>query len=222
MKLILKSFKIILAIFILPFCIGSVIAIWQLILSSGSAGIIWLTILSGAIVWVLIYIFLPEPKWIYVLGHELTHALWSWFSGGRLKEIKVDSSEGHVLITKSNFLTSLAPYFFPLYVVLIIIIFAIGNFFWNLSNYVLLFYFFIGIMYAFHITLTISALKIKQPDIVKEGYIFSAIIIFLGNMSVLLVGISTLTTKISILKALDLWFTYSFQIYHFIGKLINI
>ena len=196
-------------------------ALWQIIINSGNAGTIWITTLTGALSWIIIYIFIPEPKWMYVLGHELTHALWSFPFGGKLKKIKVSSKGGHVAITKSNFLVSLAPYFFPLYVVLIVIIFSIGNFFLNWTSYVLYFYFFIGIAYSFHITLTFKILKIKQPDIVGEGYIFSAVIIFLGNMIVLLIGIPLLTTKISILNAFDLWINFSIQNYHYLINLIN-
>ena len=222
MKFLKKLFKIILALLLLPFCIGSVMALWQVIVRSGNAQIIWLPTLAGGIIWILIFIFLPNPKWMYVLGHELTHALWSFPFGGKLKKIKVTSAGGHVAITKSNFLVSLAPYFFPLYAVFVIIIFYIGNFFWNWTPYVSYFYFFIGVAYAFHITLTFRILKIKQPDIVGEGYLFSTVIIFLGNICVLLVGIPLLTTKISISDTFNLWMNYSFQIYHYLIHLINL
>ena len=141
MKFILKLFKIFVALFLLPFCVGAIMTLWEIISLSGSMGMLWIATLAGALVFILIYIFLPEPKWMYVLGHELTHALWSWPFGGKLKKIKVKSSGGHVLITKSNFLVSLAPYFFPLYVVLVIIIFLLGNLFWNWTPYILWFYF---------------------------------------------------------------------------------
>ena len=220
MKFVYKLFKIIVSVFLLPFCLGSIITLWQIIISSGKAEIMWLTTLSGILCWVLIYLFLPEPKWIYVFGHELTHAVWSWLFGGRLKKFKVNSNGGHVLITKSNFLTSLAPYFFPMYVVIIFIIYMIGNFFWNWTSYVLWFYFLIGMMYAFHVTLTYRILKIKQPDIVQEGYIFSAVIIFLGNVCILLIGIPLLTTKTTVATSLHLWINHSIQIYHYIMQLV--
>jgi hypothetical protein len=217
-----KLFRIVFSLLILPLCLGSVIALWQIILSSGSAGIIWTTTLAGALCWILIYILLPEPKRVYVLGHELTHALWSWFFGGKLKKIKVRSDGGHVLITKSNFLISLAPYFFPLYVVLVVVIFTIGSFFWEWTKYLLIFYFLIGMMYSFHVTLTSRILKTRQPDIAKEGYIFSSTIIFLGNMCILLIGIPLLINKVSISTSLNLWLIYSVKIYHYILDFIYI
>ena len=222
MKFFKKISKIILALLLLPFCIGSVMALWQVIIQSDSIETIWITTLAGAISWTIIYIFIPEPRWMYVLGHELTHALWSFPFGGKLKKIKVSSRGGHVAITKSNFLVSLAPYFFPLYVVLIVIIFSIGNFFWNLTPYISYFYFLIGITYSFLFSLTLKILKIKQPDIVGEGYIFSTVIIFLGNMLVLLIGIPLLTIKIDVSTSFYLWINYSIQNYQYLFGLIKL
>ncbi len=213
MKILLRIFRIIIALLLLPFCAGAVMALWQIVRSSGNINGIVFATLSGAIVWVLIYIFLPEPKWMYVLGHELTHAITSLFFGGKLKKINVRASGGHVLTTKANFVTTLAPYFFPLYVVIVVILFNIGNYFWNWHAYILVFYFLIGLTYAFHVTLTFSILKIKQPDIVEEGYIFSAVIIFLGNMLVLLIGIPLLTSRMSVSASMNLWIRHSFEIY---------
>ncbi len=222
MKFLSKLFKTIVALIVLPFCVGIVMALWQIILGSGSALNIWIANLSGVLCFVLIYFLLPEPKWLYVLGHELTHALWSFPFGGKLKKMKIGSNGGHVLVTKSNFLVSLAPYFFPLYVLIVIIIFIIGNLIWDWTPYILLFYFFIGFAYTFHITLTFRILKIKQPDIVGEGYIFSTVVIFLGNMLVLLIGIPLLTNKISIPSSLNLWINNSIQIYQYLTNLINL
>ena len=69
--------------------------------------------------------------WIYVFGHELTHALWTWLFGGQVKKMKVSSSGGHVIISKTNFLIALAPYFFPLYAVIVVGVFALGHLIWN-------------------------------------------------------------------------------------------
>jgi hypothetical protein len=77
------------------------------------------------------FFLLPKPMWIYVFGHELTHALWTWLFGGQVKKMKVTSKGGHVVISKTNFVIALAPYFFPLYVVLVVGVFALGNLIWN-------------------------------------------------------------------------------------------
>ena len=66
------------------------------------------------------FLLLPKPMWVYVFGHELTHALWTWLMGGRVKQFKATSKGGHVIVTKTNFLIALAPYFFPVYAVLVV------------------------------------------------------------------------------------------------------
>lgn len=67
--------------------------------------------------------------WIYVFGHELTHALWAWVFGGKIFEMKVSSEGGVVRTDKSNFLIVLAPYFFPVYVLITLLLWLIAGFF---------------------------------------------------------------------------------------------
>ena len=133
--------------------------------------------------------------WIYVLGHELTHALWAWLFGGQVKRLKVTAKGGHVIVTKTNFLIGLAPYFFPLYAVLVVAVFVTGHLIWNWQGILVWFHLLLGAAYAFHVTLTVYILQNRQTDITEQGYLFSAVIIFLGNVGVLLVGLPLLTAK---------------------------
>jgi len=195
-------------------------ALWQILNASGKADLVWVPLVAGAICWVVIFLLLPKPMWIYVFGHELTHALWTWLFGGQVKSMKVTSKGGHVIITKTNFLIVLAPYFFPLYVVLVVLAFAIGNYFWNWHSYLVWFHLLVGAAYAFHVTLTWHALQTRQSDITSQGYLFSAVVIFLGNVLVLLLGVPLLTSKISVLEALSWWFKDIGQIFHWLARLI--
>jgi hypothetical protein len=122
-----------------------------------------------------------------------------------VKRFKATSKGGHVIITKSNFLIALAPYFFPLYVVLIIVVFIVGHLIWNWSRYLVWFHFFIGAAYAFHVTLTWHILQTRQTDITEQGYLFSGVIIWLGNLGVLIIGIPLLTAQVRLLEALAWW-----------------
>ena len=56
---------------------------------------------------------------LYVFGHELTHALWVWLMGGRVSRFRVGRDGGHIVTDKNNFWIALAPYFFPLYSLLV-------------------------------------------------------------------------------------------------------
>jgi hypothetical protein len=210
----------IIAILLLPICVGAARALWLVIQHSGSADTTWMPLLAGAACWIVIYLLLPKPMWIYVLGHELTHAVWAWLFGGQVKKIKVTSAGGHVHITKSNFLIALAPYFFPLYAIIVIVVFVIGHLIWNWHQYLALFDLLLGAAYAFHLTLTAHILKTEQSDITDQGYLFSAVVIFLGNISVLLFGIPLLAAKVDVGRALTWWFECTRDVFLRIGQLI--
>ena len=135
----------------------------------------------------------PTGDYDELLVHELTHVVWSWLFGGKLKKFKATSEGGEVVITKSNFLVALAPYFFPLYAVFVVVVFLVGHLIWNWSAWTPLFHGILGAAYAFHLTLTIEVLKTEQSDITSQGYLFSGVIIFLGNALGLLLAIPLLT-----------------------------
>jgi hypothetical protein len=200
-----KWAKMILAIALLPVCLGAVKALLSILPATGNNDTIWVMLLAGALCWIVIFLMLPKPMWIYVFGHELTHALWTWAFGGRVKKFKATSNGGHVVITRTNFFIVLAPYFFPLYVALVVVVFLVGHWLWNWSRYYALFHLLVGAAYAFHVTLTWNALQTRQSDITSQGYLFSAVIIFLGNISALLLGIPLLTGTYSILQSFGVW-----------------
>jgi len=180
--------------------------------------VVWIPLLGGAACWIVIFLLLPKPMWIYVFGHELTHALWTWLFGGEVKKMKITSAGGHVVISKTNFLIALAPYFFPLYVVLVIGGFALGRWLWDWP--LVYFHLLVGAAYAFHVTLTLHVLQTRQSDITGQGYLFSAVVIFLGNAGVLLLGLPLLTAKVGILNSLGWWLESTGMILHWLQRLI--
>lgn len=195
-----KWVKFCLAILLLPVCLGASRALFWVLREGmdsalhGSSGtnLVWVPLLAGAACWFVIYVLLPKPMWVYVFGHELTHALWVWVFEGKVKGFHVSSRGGHVEVTKTNFVIALAPYFFPLYALLVVAVYGVGLLFWNWSPYRLWFLLLLGAAYAFHVTLTWHALKTEQTDITSQGYIFSAVVIWLGNVAVLLLGLPLL------------------------------
>ena len=215
-----KWAKLIIAILLLPVCVGAASALWMVLRGSGSADTTWVPLLAGAACWAVVYLLLPRPMWIYVFGHELTHAVWTWLCGGKVKRFKATANGGHVVISKSNFLIALAPYFFPLYAVLVVVLFLAGHLIWNWQHFLVWFHLLLGAAYAFHVTLTFHVLQTKQTDITGQGYLFSAVIIFLGNVIVLLFGIPLLAAKVDVLTALGWWFECIGEVFHRLGKLL--
>jgi peptidase M50B-like protein len=215
-----KWIKFIIALLLLPVCAGAAMALWKVLCASGSADTTWIPFLAGAACWMVLFVFLPKPLWIYVFGHELTHVLWTWLFGGRVKKMKVTSGGGHVVISKTNFVIALAPYFFPLYAFLVIAIFALGRRLWDWHDYLIYFHLVVGAAYAFHVTLTWHALQTRQTDITSQGHLFSAVIIFLGNAGILLLGIPLLTAKAGLLNALGWWLEDTGGVLNWLQKLL--
>jgi len=210
--------KFLIALLLLPVCGGAGLALLKVLHTCGSVDVVWIPLLGGAACWIVIFLLLPKPMWIYVFGHELTHALWTWLFGGEVKKMKITSAGGHVVISKTNFLIALAPYFFPLYVVLVIGGFALGRWFWGWP--LVYFHLLVGAAYAFHVTLTIHVLQTRQSDITGQGYLFSTVVIFLGNAGVLLLGLPLLTAKVGILNSLGWWLESTGMILHWLQRLI--
>src|SRR3977135_2329591 len=69
-----------------------------------------------------------RPIRTYVFGHELTHAIATWMSGGKVKHFHVSKKGGHVKVSKSNAFIALAPYIIPLYSLLALaLIFTVNH-----------------------------------------------------------------------------------------------
>src|SRR5712664_841750 len=205
---------------LLPACFAAASTLWLVVRASGSADTIWAATLAGAACWLAIYLLLPKPMWVYVFGHELTHALWTWLFGGRVKKFKASAKGGHVIVTRNNFIIALAPYFFPLYAVLVMATFWAGHWFWNWRHYLVWFHLLLGAAYAFHVTLTWHILKHEQSDITEQGYLFSGVVIFLGNVGVLLIGIPLLASKVDVSTALSWWLNCTGEVVQRIARVL--
>lgn len=215
-----KWLKLIIAILLLPLCIGATQALWRVIKATGASDTFWVVFFAGALCWVVIYLLLPRPMWLYVVGHEMTHALWTWIFGGKVKKMKVTSKGGHVIVTKSNFIISLAPYFFPFYAFLLVLVFGAGHLIWGWSKYWTVFHLFLGMAYAFHITLTIHVLQAEQSDVTEHGYLFSMVIIYLGNVLLPLISLPILTERVALFEVLGWCLRLTGNVFVKISRLI--
>lgn len=146
----------------------------------------WFFMLGG-VLWTITFFGLPRPLWIYVFGHEATHALWVWMMGGRVSSFRVSSDGGHIISNKHNFLIALAPYFFPLYGIAVIAIYGGLGLFYNVEPYHRWLYASIGATWAFHISFTLWMIPKGQTDLTYYGTFFSLVVIYLMNLLVLTV-----------------------------------
>ena len=183
----MRPLKCLVGLLLFPACFAATQALYQLLIDLSGAGLhgiplsVW-GLVTGFVLWLLIYLGMPRPVRSYVLAHELTHALWGWAMGARIKGIRVSKSGGAVRLTRTNFLITLAPYFFPFYTVCIILLHAILSLFFDMHTYEPVWLGWVGLTWGFHFTFTLSTLKTKQPDIEEHGRLFSYVIIYLCNI----------------------------------------
>ncbi len=140
---------------------------------------------AGFLLWVLIFFILPRPFRTYVLGHELTHALWALMMGARVGKMKVGKTGGHVELSKTNFAITLAPYFFPFYTTIVIAIYCIAGRWMDTSTHQGWWLAAVGLTWSFHITFTLHMLSQHQPDVQEHGRIFSFTVIYIMNVLVI-------------------------------------
>jgi hypothetical protein len=139
----------------------------------------------GAVLWLIAFFGLPRPMVIYVFGHELTHALWVVLMGGRVSRFRVAREGGHIVTDRNNFWIALAPYFFPLYSLIVIGGYGLLGLFFNVQPYGRLLYGLIGATWAFHLTFTCWMIPKKQTDLTDHGTFFSLVVIYLMNLALL-------------------------------------
>ena len=181
----------------LPLCWGVSRAFLDAtLISAGTTG--WLSVeavslLGGIAAFAMSWFALSHPVRMYVLGHELTHALWGLLFGARPSDVRVSASGGSVRLTKSNMLITLAPYFFPFYTFLVIIVALITYAFFRPLPFLPLWLFLIGFTWSFHVLFTLETLGQRQPDVKLYGRIFSWTFIFIVNVAIVLVWLATMT-----------------------------
>ncbi|HEY0368355.1 MAG TPA: hypothetical protein VGC85_02045 [Chthoniobacterales bacterium] len=187
--------KFVIALFLLPICAILTQTFFTVFTRAAMTQQLWAAeefwfFSLGAVLWLIAFFGLPRPLLVYVFGHELTHALWVWLMGGRVSKFKVGREGGHIITDRNNFWISLAPYFFPLYSIIVIAIYGALSFAFNMQPYGRVLYALIGITWAFHFTFTLWMIPKSQTDLTQNGTFFSLVLIYFMNLlliSVLLV-----------------------------------
>jgi len=139
----------------------------------------------GLVLWLITFFGLPKMVVVYVFGHELTHALWVILMGGRVSRFEVHKDGGAIETDTNNFWIALAPYFFPIYSMLVIALYCVVARFYDLTAYQRLLFALIGITWGFHLTFTLWMIPKGQSDLTAHGTFFSLVLIMLLNMIVL-------------------------------------
>ena len=180
----LRMAKFLAGLLLLPLCAALTLTLWRalVILAQAPTRLPLLpafACIAGIAIWAVIWLYLPPLTRTYILGHELTHALWSLLFGGRASGLKVTDSGGSVRVSKNNAWVTLAPYFFPLYTFAVAAAWLLAVWlFPAVRPYAPVFLFWIGLTWSFHLTFTLRFLAYNQPDIREHGRLFSYTLIY--------------------------------------------
>lgn len=189
-----KVLRVILGLFLLPFCFALSRSFCHVLFNSHSSIADGLWLIAGIAVFMVCWFLLPHPVKTYVFGHELTHALWGLLFFAKPSKLRVGEKGGSVNLTKTNFLITLAPYFFPFYTFIVIIAALITGIFVKPLPYIPVWIFLIGFTWAFHVLFTLETLTQHQPDITIYGRTFSWTFIFAANAVLILVWLAYATS----------------------------
>lgn len=190
--------RMVLGVLLLPMCWGVVRAFCDSVMAAaGESGGITaesIALVGGMAAFALCWMAVSHPVKTYVLGHELTHALWGLLFGAMPSKLRVSAAGGSVNLSKSNMLITLAPYFFPFYTFLVIVVALIMSAFIRPLPCLPLWMFAVGFTWAFHALFTLETLAQRQPDVKLYGRIFSWVFIFLANVALILVFLASTTS----------------------------
>ena len=182
----LKLLKFFVALALMPLVAGEIwtaIDLARAAATSGPFAETWFISLgAGMATWLLIFFLLPRTLWLYVLGHELTHAIFAMLAGGKISSFQVSAKGGHVVTDKVNWWITLSPYFVPIYALLWMALWISVDFYHPLKAYQPVLYFGLGLLWCFHLTFTASMLHLGQTDLSSQGIIFSLVVILLTNL----------------------------------------
>jgi hypothetical protein len=125
--------------------------------------------------------------------------------GEGIFHLRVSKEGGSITLTRTNVLITLAPYFFPLYTVLVITGYYVLSVFFKVDEYYLVWLALVGLTWGFHVTFTITTLLQHQRDVHLYGRVLSYALIYLLNVVgvglwVVLVSSATLEQMVGLLQ----------------------
>ena len=193
----IKILRFIASILLIPACVAVTINFYNGIASIKYISEAGFVFILGALCYSLLHLLLFKLDFLYVLSHELLHAIAALFSGGKVVRIEISRKEGSVKTTTPNLLVALAPYLIPGYTVFLALFYFILSFFVDVLRYSGYFIFFTGFTLMFHLTYTADSIRQKQSDLMKTGYFFSIFFIYIINLLLVFFIVSLLFKEIS-------------------------
>ncbi|MFH1359569.1 MAG: hypothetical protein ABIJ41_00835 [Candidatus Omnitrophota bacterium] len=119
--------------------------------------------LWGIFVYIFVHVFICEPKELYAYGQKIVSQIFRFFAP----------------------LVEVAPYFLPIYAILLLIIFYFVVLIFKAGEYGRYFMFMLSFFLTMHFTFTAKQLRAKEENALKPNYFFSISIIYIANIVLL-------------------------------------
>lgn len=218
-----------LALLIIPFCFVTIITMIQQggeerILKSiwySTKFICFLTGVGSMMSWFIFGILNDRLLYLYVLGHEMTHAMFVYVCGGRISDIHFSTNGGFIMTNKSNILIALSPYFVPFWSAVLISLHSFTSLWWKIPAGDLILVGLLGLTWTFHIIWTIWMIPKDQPDLKEHGTFLSLMIIILANLVLLSVIICATSKEVKLTGFAFNWWNNCLDLAEGIGRSLS-
>lgn len=129
---------------------------------------------AGMLVWLLIGRFL---RFFHVFEHEVTHLVTGLLFFIQPRQLVASESGGRMEMYGNNFFVSLAPYFVPLFSLVVMVLMPLLDSTVNVYACGAL-----GLVTGYHLITNLQEFSLQQPDICGQGRVFSTVVCLLGNI----------------------------------------
>ncbi len=168
--------KLLLGVSLLPFVYGSTVSFLNefAFIEKSLQSSFW----SGLISLLIIYLFVWEPKVVYLKGHRLLEIIFSFFKP----------------------LVKVAPYLLPVYTLVLFALYGILSYFVKSPQLINNFAFLFGFSIALHLIFSAKSIRGKKDDFLKGNYIFGFSFIYILNVILLAFCLNLIFDKFSFVK----------------------
>jgi len=176
-----RFFKILLLVAAVPALAGYTLALYveiaAALVHSTQARLGLAMVPAGMLLWLVLGRFL---RFFHVFEHEITHLVTGLIFFIQPRQLVASESGGRMEMYGNNFIVSLAPYFVPLFSLVLMVLMPLLDSTVSLYACAAL-----GLVTGYHSITNLQEFSLQQPDIRSHGMFFSTVVCLCGNVMAL-------------------------------------
>ena len=181
--------KFIIGILLLPVLVATSFSFYQQLVLLEKEILIYF--IWGVVSYLILHLFIWEPAVIYRKGQRILGIIFRFFAP----------------------LVKFASYLFPIYTILIFILYSIISLFFKSKELLNYFMFLFGFSLTLHIIFSAKSLRSKQEDFLKSNYIFGFSFIYITNIVLFCFCLNLVFQRFSFLNFFNQTYSVSKDIY---------